>query len=66
MLTLSACDVDAYRGKIEDALTRTVNGKANGVYEAFVQRRAKELRDTLKKGDMDAYAALVSRDQGNR
>ncbi|HSC59804.1 MAG TPA: hypothetical protein VLC29_01125 [Rhizomicrobium sp.] len=65
-LTLSACDVDAYRGKIEDALTRTVNGKANGVYEAFVQARAKELRDTLKKGDMDAYAALVSRDQGNR
>ena len=64
-LTLSAYDVDAYRVKIEDALARAQNGKANGVYEAFVQTRAKELRDALKKGDMDAYAALVARDQGN-
>lgn len=64
-LTLSAYDVDAYRTKIEDALARAQNGKANGVYETFVQARAKELRDALRKGDMDAYAALVARDQGS-
>lgn len=64
-LTLSAYDVNAYRGKIEDALARAQTGKANGVYEAFVQARARELHEALKKGDMDAYAALVSRDQGS-
>lgn len=64
-LTLSAFDVNVYRAKIEDALMRAQNGNANGVYEAFVQERAKELRDALRKGDMDAYAALVARDQGN-
>ena len=64
-LTLSAYDVDAYRAKIEDALARAQNGKANGAYEAFVQSRARELREALKKGDMDAYAALVARDQGS-
>ncbi|HEY7978633.1 MAG TPA: hypothetical protein VID67_10590 [Rhizomicrobium sp.] len=64
-LTLSAYDVNAYRGKIEDALARAQTGKANGVYEAFVQDRARELREALRKGDMDAYAALVSRDQGD-
>jgi tetratricopeptide (TPR) repeat protein len=64
-LTLSAYDVNAYRGKIENALARAQAGKANGVHEAFVQGRARELRETLKKGDMDAYAALVARDQGS-
>ncbi|HWA31761.1 MAG TPA: hypothetical protein VG867_11725 [Rhizomicrobium sp.] len=63
-LTLSGYDVDAYRAKIVDALTRSVNGTPQGVYEAFAQSRAKELLATLQKGDMDAYAALVSRDQG--
>lgn len=64
-LTLSAYDVNAYRTKIEDALARAQNGKANGAYEAFVQGRARELHEALNKGDMDAYAALVARDQGN-
>jgi hypothetical protein len=64
-LTLSAYDVNAYRGKIEDALARAQNGKANGVYETFVQGRARELHEALKMGDMDAYAALVARDQGS-
>ena len=64
-LTLSAYDVDTYRKAVEDALTRAQNGKANGAYESFVQTRAKELLAALHKGDMDAYAALVSRDQGN-
>jgi hypothetical protein len=64
-LTLSAYDVNAYRKAIEDALMRAENGKANGAYEAFVQERAKELLSTLRRGDMDGYAALVSRDQGN-
>jgi hypothetical protein len=64
-LTLSAFDANAYRAKIEDALARARDGKASGVYEAFVQARAKELLTALNKGDMDAYAALVSHDQGN-
>src|SRR5690242_16650108 len=48
-LSLSACDVDLYRGKIADALTRAVVGKPNGVYEAFAQSRAKELLTVLKQ-----------------
>ncbi|MBS0273232.1 MAG: hypothetical protein JSR55_02265 [Proteobacteria bacterium] len=64
-LTLSAYDVDAYRKPIEDALTRAENGKAKGAYEVFVQARARELLSALHKGDMDAYAALVARDQGD-
>lgn len=64
-LTLSAFDTNLYRAKIEDALMRARDGKANGAYEAFVQARAKELLTALNKGDMDAYAALVGRDQGN-
>jgi hypothetical protein len=64
-LTLSAYDVDGFRTKIEDALMRAQTGDAKGVYEAFVQTRAKELRDALGKGDMETYAALVARDQGN-
>jgi hypothetical protein len=64
-LTLSAYNPNAFRGKIEGALARARDGNANGVYENFVQARAKELLAALNKGDMDAYAALVSRDQGN-
>jgi hypothetical protein len=64
-LTLSAYDVKAYRAKIEDALARAASDKPHGAYEAFVQARAKELREALKKGDMDAYGALVARDQGS-
>lgn len=63
-LSLSACDVGAYRDKIADALKRAVNGKSRGAYEAFAQSRAAELLSALKSGDMDRYAALVSRDQG--
>lgn len=64
-LTLSAYDADGYRAKITDALTRSTNGTPQGVYEAFAQSRAKELLATLQKGDTDAYAALVRRDQGS-
>lgn len=64
-LSLSACDIDTYRDKIADALTRAVSGQPKGVYEAFAQSRARELLAVLKKGDMDRYAALVSRDQGD-
>jgi len=64
-LTLSAYNPNAFRKKIEDALIRARDGNAHGVYETFVQARATELLAALKKGDMDAYTALVSRDQGN-
>jgi hypothetical protein len=64
-LTLSSYNPNAFREKIQDALTRARTGKANGVYELFVQGRAKELQATLNRGDMIAYNALVSRDQGN-
>lgn len=64
-LTMSAYDVNAFSTRINDALMRVLNGEPHGAYEMFVRDRARELRDTLKKGDLDAYAALVSRDQGN-
>jgi hypothetical protein len=64
-LTLSAYNTPALRTKIEDALERAENGTPRGVYEIFVQKRAKELLTVLNKGDIKAYAALVSRDQGN-
>ncbi|HEY8949699.1 MAG TPA: hypothetical protein VIM56_12500 [Rhizomicrobium sp.] len=64
-LTLSSYNPHAFRDKIEDALKRARGGKANGAYELFVQARAKELQTVLGTGNMDAYAALVSRDQGN-
>ncbi|MGN6516954.1 MAG: hypothetical protein ACTHLR_14065, partial [Rhizomicrobium sp.] len=64
-LSLSACDVDAYRDRIVDALKRAASGKPRGAYEAFAQSRANELLASLKKGDMDRYAELVSRDQGD-
>jgi tetratricopeptide (TPR) repeat protein len=64
-LTLSAYNTPALRAKIEDALDRAENGTPRGVYEIFVQKRAKELLKALNKGDIKAYAALVSRDQGN-
>jgi tetratricopeptide (TPR) repeat protein len=64
-LTLSAYNPNAFRKNIEDALVRARDGKPNGLYEIFVQARAKELIAALNKGDMNAYTALVSRDQGN-
>ena len=64
-LTLSAYNAPAFRTKIVDALERAEKGKPNGVYEIFVQKRAKELLGALSQGDMQAYVALVSRDQGN-
>ncbi|HEY2034849.1 MAG TPA: hypothetical protein VGH02_14290 [Rhizomicrobium sp.] len=64
-LTFSSFDVDSYRAKIEDALVQSQDDKPMGVYEVFAQARAKELLAALKKGDMNAYAALVARDQGS-
>lgn len=65
-LTLSSFDLNTYRPKIEEALAHARNGKPNGAYEVFVQGRAKELYAALKKGDMDAYTALVARGQGGK
>jgi len=64
-LTLSGYDTAAYRAKITDALAHAAKATPQGVYEGFAQKRAKELLATMQKGDMDAYAALVARDQGN-
>jgi hypothetical protein len=63
-LSLSGYDPQAYRSDIDAALTKTQTLKAMTAYEAFVQGRAKELQDALKKGDEDLFARLVRRDQG--
>jgi hypothetical protein len=63
-LSLAGYDLETYRGNIEDALNRAAAGKPNGAYEAFAQKRAIELRDVLKREDIETFDTLVRRDQG--
>ena len=63
-LSLGGFDLAAYRGEVEDALTRSVNGTASTAYDAFAQSRARELLAALKKNDTAGFARLVRRDQG--
>ena len=63
-LSLGGLDRGTYRGEIDDALTRAVNGNASTAYEEFVQARAHELLVALKGGDREAFDRLVQRDQG--
>jgi hypothetical protein len=63
-LSLSAFDLTTYRKDVDDALNRASTGKPQTAYEVFAQGRARQLRDTLTKGDLTAYKALVHHDQG--
>jgi hypothetical protein len=63
-LILSGYDLQTFRPQIENALSLAATGKTQGAYEAFVQIRARELLDVLKKNDLERYDQLVRRDQG--
>jgi tetratricopeptide (TPR) repeat protein len=63
-LSLAACHEEAYRDAILDALSRAVAATPHGTYEAYAQRRARELLAALKARDMDTFDRLVRHDQG--
>jgi hypothetical protein len=63
-LSLSSYDAEEYRDQITNALNQVVDGTTDTVYGRLVQKRAGELLELRKKGDHDAYMALVRKYQG--
>ena len=63
-LSLSAYDREAYAKQIEAALQFAATGKPRTAYEVFMQGRAVRLLGLFKRGDWDAYDALVRKFQG--
>ncbi len=63
-LALAAYDLAAYRGDIEDELARATAASSVSAYEIFARARARELLDTLKRGDIAEARRLVRHDQG--
>jgi len=63
-LTLAAFNLADYQKDIEAQLAQAAAGTSNSAYETFAKNRARELLDTLKRGDTAAAQRLVRRDQG--
>ena len=63
-LTLAALDLPGYQKDIESELSYAAAGSPSSAYETFARGRARELLDTLKRGDTAAAQRLVRRDQG--
>ncbi|MBL6938246.1 MAG: hypothetical protein ISS15_06570 [Alphaproteobacteria bacterium] len=63
-LSLSGYDLDRFRPQIDDALAKVASLKPVTAYERTAQHRAAELASLLKKGDRDAFDAMVRRYQG--
>ena len=63
-LTLAAYDLGDYQKDVETELSRAVTCPSNSTYETFAKSRARELLDTLKRGDTAAAQRLVRHDQG--
>lgn len=63
-LTLAAYNLADYQKDIENELAHAAAGTSGSTYETFVKSRARELLDTLKRGDMAAAQRLVRHDQG--
>ncbi len=63
-LTLAGYNLADNQKDIETALAHAVACTANSTYESFAKGRARELLDTLKRGDRAAVLRLVHRDQG--
>jgi tetratricopeptide (TPR) repeat protein len=63
-LTLAGYNLADYQKDIEAELTRAVACTANSAYETFAKGRARELLETLKRGDMAGVQRLVRHDQG--
>lgn len=63
-LVLSGYDPVRFHDAIVDNLNHALAGKPKDAFDVFEQARARALLDALKRGDADAYAKLVRRDQG--
>jgi tetratricopeptide (TPR) repeat protein len=63
-LALAAYNLADYQKDIESELTRAAADTASSTYETFARARARELLETLKRGDTAAAQRLVRRDQG--
>ena len=63
-LTLAAFNLTDYQKDIESELAHAAAGTSNSAYETFAKNRARELLDTLKRGDTVAAQRLVRHDQG--
>jgi tetratricopeptide (TPR) repeat protein len=63
-LTLAGYDLTAHRHDVEEELTRAASGDSASAYENFVRDRARELLETLRRGDGVEAARLVRHDRG--
>jgi hypothetical protein len=63
-LTLAAYNLADYQKDVEAELARAVACTPNSAYENFAKGRARELLETLKRGDAAAVQRLVRHDQG--
>jgi hypothetical protein len=63
-LTLAAFNLADYQKDVEAELAHAVACTPNSAYETFAKGRARELLETLKRGDTAAAQRLVRRDQG--
>jgi tetratricopeptide (TPR) repeat protein len=63
-LVLGGYDPARFHATIADSLKRAIAGKPATAFDALEQSRARELLDILNRGDNDAFAKLVRRDQG--
>lgn len=63
-LALAAFDLPVYQKEVENELARALTASSSSAYETFAKTRARELLDTLKRGDLAAAQRLVHRDQG--
>jgi tetratricopeptide (TPR) repeat protein len=63
-LALAAYDLPIYQKDVEAGLTRALTCAPSSTYETFAKNRARELLETLKRGDAAGVQRLVRRDQG--
>jgi tetratricopeptide (TPR) repeat protein len=63
-LALAAYNLADYQKNIEAELAHALACTSSSAYETFAKGRARELLDTLKRGDTAAVQRLVRRDQG--
>jgi len=63
-LVLAAFDLSANRDEIDQQLTRALQTTPRSAYEIFARDRARQLLETIKRGDAAEIKQLVRRDQG--
>src|SRR5262249_28951134 len=63
-LSLSGLDPERYRSRIENELGAAIQAPPETTYEKFVQGRAGELLELLKRSDRDAFEVKLRTYQG--